>query len=135
MTTITLPEVNDNHYGDDQLFWRGIEIFSNIRLLECSWEWKDQGWGNRKGCVFVHLVRGEESIASHRIGDIAEHENQKVDLKIGWNESEVLQQSQCGDKLVFKYSVGGGGGHRLYINNCSITFYSAPTKSARSVVR
>ena len=55
-----------------------------------------------------------------------------MDLKIGWNESEVLQQSQCGDKLVFKYIVGGGGGHSLHIYNASVTFYSAPTRSDRN---
>ena len=85
-----------------------------------------------QGCVFIHLVRDGKSITSHRIGDIAEHESQKVDLTVLWNDSEVLQ---CGDKLVLKYIVGGGGGHHLYINNASVTFHTTPTKSARSVIR
>ena len=49
MSTITLPQVTDGHCGDDQLLWGEIEIFSNITLLECSWDWHDQSYGNRKG--------------------------------------------------------------------------------------
>lgn len=58
-------------------------------------------------------------------------------MRIGWDDSDVLQQSQCGDKLVFKYIVGGGGGHHLYISDAKIRLYCPVkgAKSARSVVR
>lgn len=44
-----LKDVDDHHCGDDQIYWGSINVRANARALKCSWTWRDQGWGNRKG--------------------------------------------------------------------------------------
>merc|ERR1712224_735714 len=100
-----LPEVNDTHMGDDEVDWHKIPIYTSIQLIECEWQWRDQGWGNRKGCVVLHLLRNNESIVSERIGGIVEHNWENIKETIQWNNSNVLQESQCNDELAFKYIV------------------------------
>jgi len=44
-----LPEVDDTHMGNDEVEWHRILVPTSIQLMECEWQWRDQGWGNRKG--------------------------------------------------------------------------------------
>ena len=34
-----------------------------MKSVRMEWEWRDQGYGNRKGMLWVQLVRGDEVLA------------------------------------------------------------------------
>ena len=88
-----------------------------------SFRWKDQGYGNRKGMLWVQLMRGDEvvadsredfpTLAPHVAGPIGVMEPAATLIK---NHS-VVNLSRPGDRLRFMVNVGGGGGHQLKVRN------------------
>ena len=82
-------------------------------------EWRDQGWGNRKGRLAVALVRGqsEEVVAlqsTEGLG-VAPHRLGKATAEV--NEDDVVTQARPGDFYRFFGNAGGGGGHELVVKN------------------
>ncbi len=79
--------------------------------------WKDQGWGNRKGEIYVVLKRGSgEEVATKRqpLG-IAPHEKGKAMTEL-WGDP-VVTLAREGDHYHFVRNAGGGGGHQLKVKN------------------
>ena len=106
--------------------------------LHVTCEWRDQGWGNRKGQI-VCVLRGKGRLQGrfkpkqHLHVDLfgkAPHEETSVERHL-LDEGEVAeaegvlwemtndddQRVDSTDKLVFMYRVGGGGGHQLHVSN------------------
>ena len=99
-------------------YFDGPPLPARVKKLSLSVEWKDQGWGNRKGEIFVSLVRGRSKQIvverRHPLG-IAEHhwDTPTAELK----EDEVVTQARRGDFYRFTRNAGGGGGHELEVKN------------------
>ena len=84
-----------------------------------------QGHGNRKGQVWIQLIRNEEVLfdtreqflgtAPHTTGK-DEYEEREVLIK-GHPVVDLLER---GDKLRFMRNVGGGGGHSLTVRNFKV---------------
>lgn len=86
-------------------------------VLTC--QWRDQGYGNRKGALFVVAVPSQddpnetmlESIENGTIvyqSPVAPHQE----------ESLTMSFSYCPDKAYYLwYRIGGGGGHQLRVHN------------------
>lgn len=107
-----------------ELYFDGPVLPSLVKKLMLSVEWKDQGWGNRKGEIFVSLVRGRlEQIVAERRGPlgIAPHEwsSSAVELK----EDKVVTEAKQGDFYRFTRNAGGGGGHQLIVKNFKAIVY------------
>jgi hypothetical protein len=111
----------------------------NLKYIKLTGKWKDQGWGNRKGRLYITLTNigngDEHSIrvcntnkdytASHSWSNInftifdgkAFTYNETVP-KVTNNDVPVLTPGTF--RVTLEYVVGGGGGHRLYAENLSL---------------
>lgn len=90
--------------------------------MHLSIRWKDQGWGNLKGEIFVRLMRKmketpenlEQIAEKRRVFGIAGHRWCDAKAKLSENEA-VVSHAQAGDFYRFMRNVGGGGGHQLIV--------------------
>ena len=84
-----------------------------------------KGYGNRKGEVWIQLIRNGEVLADTREdypalaphkSDRDEYEEREVVMK-GHPVVDLLTQ---GDRLRFMRNVGGGGGHSLTVRQFEV---------------
>jgi len=124
-----------------------IPLQQNLKaiLLECNW--KDQGWGSRKGQIFFRLKSKltDEIIASTshttdcvgRDGDAnwlapGNQNFRKSDRYLYYiKDHDIVERSNRGDELQLCVNVGGGGGHgldlsdvRYYLEYTSDTYHN-----------
>ena len=85
-----------------------------------SFRWKDQGYGNRKGMLWIELLRESEIIASsYDVSSLAPHEEETREMVI--KDHPVVDKIRKGDVLQFMRNVGGGGGHSLTVEDFKVT--------------
>jgi len=82
-------------------------------VISFSMLWNDQGWGYQKGRVALVEDINEEDPLRHFQTDVAPHS------RAAYSGSHTLDQDV--DNLEFRFRVGGGGGHRITINDFSYT--------------
>jgi len=114
--TRTCSDVYSYERSNDWLPWCTVSSgpLSSGTLISFSMSWKDQGWGYQKGKVaLVETIAGEEDPLAHFQTDRAPHSRST------YTGSYTLTQDV--DNLEFRYRVGGGGGHRIYINDFQYT--------------
>ena len=80
--------------------------------------WRDQGWGNRKGKVWV-LRERDRAPNDHGISS-ADVRNRKGPAPHTVAHESMEFRPRAGEEYEIWYSVGGGGGHRLYIHNLGL---------------
>ena len=122
----------DTHFGSDQFYFDTLPLPGHITHAEMSVEWKDQGWGNRKAYIFIHLIRGGETIVKtdHSCGffnapaphDYEVHtcillDNIDSNKRNNLQCNGLLKESQKEDILRFFLNCGGGGGHSMKVKN------------------
>lgn len=126
--------VNEEWLGDDfhingppggdfrpDLYFDAPELSSTVTKLSLSVTWQDQGWGNRKGELFLILMRpvanGQpKKIAEQRqLFGIAEHYEKTQEFVLV--KQPVVTEARAGDFYRFMRNAGGGGGHRLIVKN------------------
>ena len=118
MRSIRLPnfhEIGRYHTGDRvrRKFALSCEDAA-VHSSKLSFVYEDQGWGNRKGIVYVS-----------ELNSLSENDTENIIAR-----SPVAEHSSGRWELVFKpkkgffygvcYSVGGGGGHTLSVRNISV---------------
>ena len=106
-----------------ELYFDGPILLSTVVELQASVKWQDQGWGNRKGEIYVMLMRpaadgGEpvEIAKYHRLFGIAEHFEKEAQTAIP-GDHPVVARAKVGDFYRFMRNAGGGGGHQLMGKN------------------
>eukprot|EP01084_Bolivina_argentea_P224158 379117_1 len=119
--------INNQYYNDNPVSrtLTIIDITETVNEINATVTWKDQGWGYRKGKIYMKIERGGTQIASINLFGSAQHEleNQTIssvncqlkDLYIGNN-----------DKIILTAYIGGGGGHTLTINLFEFYVYYGP---------
>lgn len=84
--------------------------------VQCTW--KDQGWGNRKGKLYLKLIApdGSEKASFTVTEGVSPHdwEDIKVDLVA---TDAVLAQATVGCWYQVTAEPGSGGGHELYLKD------------------
>jgi len=107
----------DAHYG----FLIPVPNQVSCHSMRVSMIWQDQGWGDRKGQVFV--VAEEENQLYHRSSQnfgggrlvytsaIASHEKQSLAIEFQPKENETYH---------VWYKVGSGGGHSLSLSSVNV---------------
>jgi len=104
-----------------ELYFDGQPLPSGVKKLSLSVNWQDQGWGNRKGELFLKLMRpvGTKQpvkVAEHRqLFGIAEHYEKASQIVI--TDHPVVNRAKKGDFYRFMRNAGGGGGHQLRVKN------------------
>lgn len=83
-----------------------------------SFNWCDQGRGERKGKLRVRLVHAanNDTIASSPEYAISLHGYSKVEERFDLNHG-LVNKCSPGSKFVVEVVVGGGGGHELKVKN------------------
>eukprot|EP00638_Chattonella_subsalsa_P021883 CAMPEP_0117867272 /NCGR_PEP_ID=MMETSP0950-20121206/7878_1 /TAXON_ID=44440 /ORGANISM="Chattonella subsalsa, Strain CCMP2191" /LENGTH=349 /DNA_ID=CAMNT_0005718801 /DNA_START=68 /DNA_END=1117 /DNA_ORIENTATION=+ len=98
---------------------------TNIRAISAQIYWKDQGWGNQKGCVILKLSRNGAEIGSHVLFPTAPHSWEPMKANFDATDPDfntnILNKLSQGDVLSVHYHVGGGGGHSLHIRTFNLT--------------
>ena len=109
------------HWAPEPYF-DGPVLSTHVRKLTMSLVWEDQGWGNRKGEIFVSLMRGQPPravlVKRGPLG-IAPHKREKATAKLN-REHTVVTLAQPGDFYRFTRNAGGGGGHQLTVKNFKV---------------
>ena len=101
-----------------ELYFDGPILPSMVIELQVSVVWKDQGWGNRKGEIYVMLMRPAADgkpveIAKYpSLFGITEHVEKEAKTVIRGDNS-VVAKAKAGDFYRFMRNAGGGGGHEL----------------------
>lgn len=96
-------------------------LTSIVKCLALSVKWRDQGWGNRKGEIFLQLMRPTDSredemiVEKRQVFGIAEHDEVKVRTDL--RGEPVVTLARPGDFYRFMRNAGGGGGHQLIVSN------------------
>ena len=88
--------------------------------IEASAEdFRDQGWGNKKGSVFFRLHRNGAEVALLNVFGTARVETENGGAKTLDPAKSLPFLAQCkpGDMLSLMTRVGGGGGHTLKVRN------------------
>ena len=110
----------DEHFCPKIYFYSPV-MNQRVRSVTMSFRWKDQGWGNRKGMLWIELMRGREMIATSKddFHFLAPHQEETHEVVI--KDHPVVDKVRKGDKLKFMRNIGGGGGHSLTVNDFKVT--------------
>jgi len=117
-----------------------VSNLSNVHSIQLSLQWRDQGWGNRKGKLFIvrsietsttmasepSRAHKKQNISSLRKNDKIMYESPTAEHTVSKLTASVTLLTSNESNQNYKYSiwlfVGGGGGHSLRINNLSIKY-------------
>ena len=104
-----------------QHYFDGPPLNSAVKKLNMSVVWKDQGWGNLKGEIFIQLMRPSKEKASElkvvaeklRVFGGAKHHEVTANAEIV--NHPITSLAKPGDLYRFMRHVGSGGGHTLTV--------------------
>ncbi len=115
--------------------WKGCAV----KRIDMGFDWRDQGWGNRKGQIGLRVVKcqDDELVMRHFFSNkVAPHAFEKEYWMLGEDEDEmrvfeelfgydVGRDSQSTDTGTIDLSLkaGGGGGHRLHLSALFFTIH------------
>jgi hypothetical protein len=113
-----MDRVGDFEHGDYPVRAFRFPILNRrVHSLSLGLRWRDQGWGNRKGQVFVTAISAStvsqrrDAFEDGRIvfeSDIAPHEQSALRINFVPIDSDIYY---------FWYKAGGGGGHSLHLSD------------------
>mmetsp|Transcript_7912 Transcript_7912/g.11410 ORF Transcript_7912/g.11410 Transcript_7912/m.11410 type:complete len:275 (-) Transcript_7912:1126-1950(-) len=113
----------DTPRKDDMLPVFPLQHMTHSVMFSCLW--KDQGWGNRKGKIFIveepNDPDGMEH-TRHNLNDAAYY-NKVAESGIAEHDETELRlffHPQPNRKYYLWYRVGGGGGHELYLKSAHV---------------
>ena len=115
-------EYRDGHWCPKTFFDVPINSLG-LRSVKMCFKWKDQGWGNQKGNIWLSLVRGDKVIAdghSHH-GGLAPHNWAQREVEVV--DHDLVKQCVRGDVLRVMRNTGGGGGHSLHVRNFTLRLW------------
>jgi hypothetical protein len=113
---------------------------SNIHSISVRAQWKDQGWGNRKGMLYIVATPTIKKLSNTTVETVPlqdeastnddRYEGGRVVTMTttcaphDWEQVELSFSPVDGEVYDLWYSVGGGGGHELCLKDAEVqTFY------------
>jgi len=101
--------------GDHKRRWKEIHIPVAIptHSAQFSCLWKDQGWGNRKGRIYI--TGCEDLDSPFKDEDVVCCTD--FDAEHDWKPLRLQFLVEEGKRYFVWYKVGGGGGHELFLRN------------------
>ena len=108
---------NNGHFCPEKWF-DGPRIKKHVRDIRIYFKWKDQGFGNRKGQIWLKLMRNGNMVKETKptLCGVAEHSWDNIDILVTSNDP-IVKEFKPGDRYCFMCNVGGGGGHELHVKN------------------
>jgi hypothetical protein len=111
--------------SDDRQHHKTLIVPDGFEELSVFCRWKDQGFGNQKGRLFVKVERricDDQSCRTDVICDqdcfgLAPHEWEMRRIQFSAKE---LNNPQANDEVKIEYIVGGGGGHQLMVEDLKV---------------
>ena len=105
--------------------------------IKMNFKWKDLGWGNQRGQIWIQLMRNGKVLADTREDyfALAPHMNRGgnrgrqsfIQFKFALEDREVVIRGhpvvdllERGDRLRFMRNVGGGGGDSLTVRHFKV---------------
>lgn len=114
-------------HSHPELYFDGPILLSTVKDMELSVVWQEKGHGDRKGNLFVTLMRpianGEpKQIAKHpSLFGFAEHpQKTKAYKMIRRSDHPVVAKAKAGDFYRFMRDAGSGGPHKLKVKNFQV---------------
>jgi len=104
--------------GDNQHRWKEIHVPIAIptHSVQFSCKWKDQGWGNRKGRLYITGYKDCEDLdPPFKYEDVVCSTD--CDAEHDWRPLRLQFLVEEGKRYFVWYKVGGGGGHELFLRN------------------
>ena len=108
---------NQNWYGGyadghmERIWFRCIPISQvQIHTIQFVCDFKDQGWGNRKGRLYIREDKSKNNYDGTIVARSLIAEHHKTSLKLTFQPKPGKNYTMC-------YEVGGGGGHELIVKN------------------
>jgi len=117
----TTSSIDSQAASDAPQVHQTLTVPDGFEFLQIYCRWKDQGWGLSKGRLIVVVKRGSENLCEHDCFGTADHEFENKSTTLPASE---LKNPRKGDILSIQYVVGGGGGHRLVIEELKISVAS-----------
>ena len=115
---------SDGHFCPE-LYFTSPVIHQRVGSITLTFRWKDQGFGNRKGMLWIELVRQGQLIATSKddFPTLAPHQEETQEIVI--RNHPVVDLIRKGDTINFMRNVGGGGGHSLSVQefNAKLELY------------
>ena len=110
--------VQGPYNGESEKWFDGPSVERFVKDMTISMKWQDQGYGNRKGKIWLQIFRGKELVfeSSQTLCGLAGHEWETINIKLT-KEDDVVNNLRPGDKYRFMRNVGGGGEHELHVSN------------------
>ena len=100
------------------------KITTDLKLISAVVKWNDQGWGYSKGGIRFKMIRDGVEIRTFSPFGVAP-KNWSTKLVTFEGSNSLLLGLTTGDIIVSEYKVGGGGGHKLYIESFTANFRAA----------
>ncbi len=95
-----------------------------MKGLHVSFKWKDQGWGGQKGRVALKVMNGTDEVFLIEDWGVAPHIKETVSVMYD-EDHYFVKNLVAGCRLELWYVVGGGGGHKLRVEDFSVDILSA----------
>ena len=120
-------QIDGPYHCRPELYFDAPVLSTTVMKLSMSVTWVDQGWGNRKGELFLVLMRpnadglAEKVTEYRRLFGIAQHHEETREIVI--KEHPVVNEAKPGDFYRFMRIAGGGGGHRLIVTDFRAVAY------------
>ena len=103
------------HFCPEKWF-DGPKLNKLAEYIIISMRWKDQGWGNRKGKIWLRIIRGSELVLETDpwLCGLANHDWEEVTIPLT-EEDDIVKKFKPGDHFQIMRDIGGGGGHHLMV--------------------
>lgn len=97
---------------------KGTAVDYTPKSATVKFTWKDQGWGNQKGKLYLKLIApgGSEKASFTVTQGVSPHDWEDMRVVVGATEA-VLAQATVGCWYQVTAEPGSGGGHVLYLKD------------------
>ena len=126
ITNYDLDDVSSGVASDAVQDWFSLGLSNEFDFFTLSFNWKDQGWGNRKGMLYYNFTGAGWT----SFGLLAEHVFTEQMVTITRSQLAPFTQPAT---LALGYVVGGGGGHHLQVNNATLAVTDVPTPATLAI--
>merc|ERR1719271_528929 len=119
--------INSSVMTDARQVHSNVAVPKDFDNLAISCRWKDQGFGNQKGRLWLVVKRGAEVICEQDCFGVAPHDFETRSRTFSRSD---LKEPNADDVISLEFVVGGGGGHQLIVEDLKVAMAKKSAKAA-----